>query len=91
MMKRLEIKLSKHALRRIKERAIDLKFVYDTISNPEQIVYDKQKDLYIYVSDKCAVVSAFHGSYIEVVTVLGKREFNALMSKYGYSRYKVIV
>ncbi len=90
-MKRLEIKLSKHALRRIKERAIDLKFVYDTISNPEQIVYDKQKDLYIYVSDKCAVVSAFHGSYIEVVTVLGKREFNALMSKYGYSRYKVIV
>ena len=90
-MKRLEIKLSKHALRRIKERAIDLKFVYGTISNPEQIVYDKQKDLYIYVSDKCAVVSAFHGSYIEVVTVLGKREFNALMSKYGYSRYKVIV
>ncbi|RLG84653.1 MAG: DUF4258 domain-containing protein [Thermoprotei archaeon] len=90
-MKRLEIKLSKHALRRIKERAIDLKFVYDIISNPEQIVYDKQKDLYIYVSDKCAVVSAFHGSYIEVVTVLGKREFNALMSKYGYSRYKVIV
>ena len=90
-MKRLEIKLSKHALRRIKERAIDLKFVYDTISSPEQIVYDKQKDLYIYVSDKCAVVSAFHGSYIEVVTVLGKREFNALMSKYGYSRYKVIV
>ena len=90
-MKRLEIKLSKHALRRIKERAIDLKFVYDTISNPEQIVYDKQKDLYIYVSDKRAVVSAFHGSYIEVVTVLGKREFNALMSKYGYSRCKVIV
>jgi len=90
-MKRLEIELSKHALRRIKERAIDLKFVYDTIDNPEQIIYDKQKDLYIYVSDKCAVVSAFHGSYIEIVTVLGKREFNALMSKYGYSRYKVIV
>ncbi len=90
-MEGIEIKLSRHALRRIKERAIDLKFVYDTISNPEQIVYDKQKDLYIYVSDKCAVVSAFHGSYIEVVTVLGKREFNALMSKYGYSRYKVIV
>ena len=90
-MKGIEIKFSRHALRRIKERAIDLNSVYDTIDNPEQIIYDKQKDLYIYVSDECAVVSAFHGSYIEVVTVLGRREFNALMSKYGYSRYKVIV
>lgn len=87
----VKLKLSRHALHRIEERAIDLKFVYETIDNPDQIIYDKQKDLYIYVSDKCAVVSAFHGSYIEVVTVLGKREFNALMSKYGYSRYKVIV
>lgn len=86
-----KIVLSKHAKRRMVMRKISINTIIDAIKSPKYLVYDKWKDLYISVSsDGSAIVYAFHGSYVEVITVLGKREYKALMSKYGHSRYKVI-
>jgi len=87
-----KIIFSKHAKHRMIERKVAMNSVIDAIKSPKQLLYDKWKDLYISISsDGSAIVYAFHGSYIEIVTVLSKREFNAIVSKYGYSRYKVIV
>ncbi len=85
------IVFSKHALYRVKERNIELEDIIESLSNPVQILYDTWKDLYIAVASKgSAIVYAFRGGYLEIVTVLGKREFNILLRKYGNKRYKVM-
>ncbi len=85
------ILFSKHALARMSERRISIEHVVEAINDPQQILYDSWRDLYLYVSRYGdAIVCAFRGSVIEVVTVLGPREYNALVKKYGEKRYKVI-
>ena len=86
-----EIKFSKHARDRMSERGISVENVLDTLNNPVQHVYDKWRDLYIAVSEQgYAVVYAYRGNTVEVVTVLGRREYEALLSKYGFKRYKLL-
>jgi len=86
-----KINISKHARMRIIERHIKIDDVFDALNNPVQLVYDTWNDVYIAVSSRSyAVVYAFRGSCIEVLTVLGKREYNALISKFGSKRYKII-
>ncbi len=88
----VRIVFSRHALRRIRERGFSVEDVLETLDSPRQLLYDRWRDLYIYVGDNgSAVVCAYRGSCFEIVTVLGRREFKALFSKYGISRYKVIV
>ncbi len=85
------IVFSKHALRRMHDRKISLDEVLDILSNPLGVIYDRLKDVYIALGYQgSAVVYAFRASRIEVLTVLGKREFSALQKKYGMQRYKTI-
>lgn len=85
------IYLSKHAKDRMNERGLKYDDVVESISNPKQLVYDKWNDVYIAVSiTGSAVVYAFKGGKVEVLTVLSRREYEALMSKYGTRRYKIL-
>ncbi len=85
------IVFSKHALRRMHDRKISLDEVLDVLSNPLGVIYDGLKDVYIVLGYQgSAVVYAFRASRIEVLTVLGKREFSALQKKYGVQRYKAL-
>ena len=86
-----DIYLSKHASKRMGERRLSMDEVREAIKNPVQHVYDRWRDVYIAVSWRgVAVVYAMHGGRIEVLTVLSKREYEALISKYGLKRYKTI-
>ncbi|MET1160044.1 MAG: DUF4258 domain-containing protein [Thermoprotei archaeon] len=86
-----KIVFTKHARTRMRERDINEEQVLEALENPVQHVYDKWNDVYIAVDQRgFAIVYAYRGSYIEILTVLGKREYEALVSKYGYSRYRVI-
>ena len=85
------IVFSKHALRRMHDRNISLDKALDILLNPLGVIYDRLKDVYIALGYQgTAVVYAFRASRIEVLTVLGKREFSALQKKYGMQRYKTI-
>ncbi len=87
-----KIIISKHAKERIAERKMSEKEILNILINPVQIVYDSWNDVYIAVSiEGKAVVYAFRGSRVEVLTVLGKREYETLLSKFGGKRYKVIL
>ncbi|GEM_PF-1656287 len=82
---------SKHSLRRMYERKISLDEVLEVLSSPLGIIYDKHNDVYIALGHQgIAVVYAFRASKIEILTVLGKREFSALQKKFGERRYKTI-
>ncbi len=73
------------------ERGINEQDVLETLDNPVQHVYDRWNDLYIAVNSRgFAIVYAYRGSYVEIVTVLGRREYEALLSKYGSRRYKLL-
>lgn len=81
--------ITKHAMRRMRERKISLDDLYNTINDPYTYFYDSWNDLYLAVDMRgYAVVYAFRGSIVEIVTVLGRKEFEALLSKYGFSRYR---
>ena len=84
--------LSRHAIERMKERGISLEEVIEAFENPAQLLYDEWNDVYIAVSETgVAVVYAYRGPRIEIVTVMTHREYEALVSKYGRKRYRVIV
>jgi len=86
-----KIKLSKHAKDRMKERNIEEEDVYEALHNPVQLVYDSWNDVYIAVSMKnIAVPYSLKGNVLEVLTVLSKKEYETLMSKFGRKRYKVL-
>ncbi len=83
------IRITRHARIRMSERGIDREKLYQILSNPQTYFYDSWNDLYIAVDiNGNAIVYAYHGRIIEIVSVLGKREFKALLSKYGLKRYK---
>ena len=82
---------SKHARERMRERKISSNEVLESLLKPMQIVYDSWNDVYLAVSSTGkAVVYAFRGSIVEILTVLGRREYEALISKFG-RRYKVLM
>lgn len=84
-----KILLSRHAKKRMTERGISLDDVREAIENSVQHVYDRWNDAYVAVDQRgYAVVYAYRGNTIEVLTVLGRREYEALISKYGFKRYK---
>jgi len=86
-----KVKLSKHAKDRMRERNIGIEEVYEALHNPIQLVYDSWNDIYIAVSVKnIAVPYSLKGNVLEVLTVLSKREYEALMSKFGRKRYKIL-
>jgi len=86
-----KIIFSRHAKERMRERKIGDNEVLNALLNPVQIVYDSWNDVYIAVSGEGkAVVYAFRGSVVEILTVLGKREYEALLSKFN-RRYKVLM
>ncbi len=88
---KVKLVISKHARDRMRERGIGFEDLIDALSNPVQLVYDRVNDVYIAVGVKgYAIVYAFRGSIVEVVTVLGRREYEALISKHGIDRYKVV-
>jgi hypothetical protein len=84
-----DIRITRHARIRMIERGIDREKLCQILSNPQTYFYDSWNDLYIAVGiNGDAIVYAHHGRIIEVVSVLGRREFKALLSKYGLKRYK---
>lgn len=83
--------LSRHAMERMRERKVSLEEVLEALENPFQLLYDEWNDVYIAVSETgVAVVYAYRGPRTEIVTVMTRREYEALVSRYGRKRYKVI-
>jgi len=83
--------LSRHAMERMRERRVGLEEVLEALENPIQILYDEWNDVYIAVSPTgVAVVYAYRGPITEIVTVMTRKEYEALVSKYGRKRYRVI-
>ncbi len=73
------------------ERGISYGDVVEALEDPVQHVYDSWRDVYIAVSGRgFAVVYAYRGGYYEVLTVLGRREYEALVKKWGLKRYRFI-
>lgn len=88
---KVKLIVTAHSKQRMRERGISFEEILEALQEPVQLAYDKDKDVYIAVAHKgYAVVYAFHGNVVEIVTVLGKKEYEALMSKHGVKRYKVI-
>jgi hypothetical protein len=87
----LKVWFSRHALSRMAERRVGRSEVLECLNEPVQHVYDRWNDVYVAVSSRgFAVVYAAHGDRLEVLTVLGRREYEALMKRYGFKRYKLI-
>ena len=83
--------VSRHARERMAERGISLEDVVEALRDPVQVVYDFQRDTYVALgANGVAVVYAARGSLVEVVTVMRRREYEALLGRLGRRRYKVI-
>ncbi|AEM38811.1 hypothetical protein Pyrfu_0942 [Pyrolobus fumarii 1A] len=75
----------------MRERRVTIDEVIEALENPEQLVYDKQRDVYIAMGwNGVAVVYAPRGIRYEVVTVMRRREYEALLKRLGNRRYKII-
>ncbi len=93
LVERMETRiiLTRHAKTRIMERNIDIDEVLEALREPVQIVYDRWSDVYIAVGSRgIGVVYAWRGAFTEILTVLRRREYEALMKKHGYKRYRVL-
>jgi len=73
------------------ERKIPFENILNTLENPMHHVYDRWRDVYIAIGPNGeAVVYCNRGWRIEVLTILTKKEYGALYSRYGSKRYKDI-
>ncbi|MET1101200.1 MAG: DUF4258 domain-containing protein [Pyrodictiaceae archaeon] len=80
-----------HAHRRMKERGVSGEEVLEALKNPVQHHYDRHRDVYLALGENgIAVVYAYHGSLVEIVTVLRRSEYEALVRRIGRRRYKLI-
>ncbi len=87
-----KIHYTKHALERMKERGIRREDVEEALQSPAQILYDLKRDVYLVMGENStSVVYAVRGVKIEVVTVMRKEEYEALVRRLGNKRYKVIL
>ncbi len=83
----MKIRLSSHALKRAKERSIDLKQIEEVLRNPTETIDVKygRKASYKQYDDKfIVVIFEEHDDEIVVVTVLGVDEER--LKRYGFSR-----
>ncbi len=73
------------------ERGVSLRDVIEALEHPVQLVYDKMRDVYIALGwNDVAVVYANRGLVYEIVTVLRRREYEALLGRLGRRRYRVL-
>ncbi len=86
------LRLTRHARQRMEERGISLEEVVEALEDPVQLLYDEERDVYLALgpTGRVAVVYAARGLEVEVVTVLRRREYEALVGRLGSRRYKVI-
>jgi len=85
------LRLSAHARRRMAERGVGLGEVEEALREPVQLVYDTLRDTYLALgANGVAVVYAARGRTVEVVTVLRRREYEALLRRLGPRRYRVV-
>ena len=91
MFNTVNVYLSEHAKKRMDERGISFDEVLEVLNDPKQFIYDVWNDVYIAVSIKgYAIVYAFRGSKVEVITVLRVRELKSLIKRYGNKRYRIL-
>ena len=83
---------TRHARVRMRERGVEPWEVEEALLHPVQLLYDTLRDTYLALGPRgrVAVVYAYHGSYVEIVTVLTRREYEALVGRLGPRRYRVI-
>ena len=81
--------LTKHALERMRERGIGLEDVVEALRSPCSHAYDRERDVYLVLGcNGTAVVYAMRGRVVEVVTVMGEREYRFLVGHVGPRRYR---
>ncbi len=90
-MPRWVLRYTAHARRRMRERGIGEEDVEEALRSPVQLVYDEHRDTYLALGwNNVAVVYAPRGCIVEIVTVLRRREYEALLRRLGSRRYKII-
>jgi len=83
---------SRHARERMRQRGVTPGEVEEALRCPVQLAYDHERDVYLALGcNDVAVVYAARGTLVEVVTVLRRREYEALLARLGRRRYKVIL
>lgn len=83
---------TRHAEERMRERGISRAEVEEALREPLQILYDRGNDVYLVLGgNDVAVVVANRVSYAEIVTVLRRKEYEALVGRLGRKRYKTIL
>jgi hypothetical protein len=81
-----------HARRRMIERGISEEDVNRALSEPVQILYDRGNDVYLVLgSNNVAVVVADRVTFVEIVTVLRRKEYEALTGRLGRKRYRWVM
>ena len=85
------LSFSAHAKTRMKERGISVEDVVEALEAPAQLVYDRMRDVYLILGNNgVAVVYAVRGLIVEIVTVMRRREYEALLGRLGSKRYRVL-
>lgn len=85
------LRVSQHARERMEERRVSLDDVLEALEDPVQIVYDSEEDVYLALgSNDIAVAYAARGRVVEIVTVMRRREYEALVGRLQGRRYKVV-
>ena len=66
--------------------------VLGALREPVQLLYDTVRDVYLALgANGVAVVYAARGRVVKVVTVMRRREYEALVGRLGRRRYRVIL
>jgi len=87
----VKLVLTHHAKRRMRERSVSVDELIAAFCEPEQLVYDRMRDTYLLLgANGVALVYVMRGYVYEIVSVLRRREYEALVRRIGSRRYKVI-
>jgi hypothetical protein len=85
------VRFSSHARARMRGRGIGPGEAVEALEHPVQLVYDMLRDVYLALgANGVAVVYAARGRVVEVVTVMRRREYEALLGRLGDRRYRII-
>ncbi len=85
------IRITAHAKRRMSERGVSLSDLREALYSPVQVYYDAMKDTYLVLGyNNVAAVVALRGAVVEVVTVMRREEYEALVRRLGRRRYRLI-
>ncbi len=87
----VKLRFTVHARKRMRERRISINEVVTAFCEPLQILYDRMRDTYLLLgSNNVALVYAMRGHVYEIISVLRRREYEALVNRLGAKRYKLI-